>query len=83
MGAALAILMAAEDPAAVSSLVLFGPAGLPMTKPITRSLMTFTTEIAHRRFPVDYALTGARDLEKQGKTTKVDRFGGTAPGPQH
>jgi pimeloyl-ACP methyl ester carboxylesterase len=59
MGAALAILAAADAPSAVRSLVLFGPAGLPMTKPITRSLATFATQIARRRFPVRNALAGA------------------------
>jgi pimeloyl-ACP methyl ester carboxylesterase len=59
MGAALAILAAADTPSAVRSLVLFGPAGLPMTKPMTRSVTMFATQIARRRFPVRNALAGA------------------------
>jgi pimeloyl-ACP methyl ester carboxylesterase len=59
MGAALAIQVAADAPSAVRSLVLFGPAGLPMTKPMTRSVTMFATQIARRRFPVRNALAGA------------------------
>jgi hypothetical protein len=59
-GAALAIQAAADaPPSAIRSLVLFGPAGLPMTKPISRSVAMFATQIARRRFPVGNALVGA------------------------
>src|SRR5215510_12908457 len=34
MGGALALLAASEEPDAVAALVLFAPAGLPLTKPI-------------------------------------------------
>ena len=62
MGAALAIQAAADAPSAVRSLVLFGPAGLPMTKPISRSVAMFATQIARRRFPVRNALVGAAGI---------------------
>jgi hypothetical protein len=42
--------------------VLFGPAGLPMTKPITRSVTMFATQIARRRFPIRHALAGAAGI---------------------
>jgi pimeloyl-ACP methyl ester carboxylesterase len=62
MGAALAILAAADTPSAVRSLVLVGPAGLPMRRLVTRSLTMFATQIAHRRFPVSNAFAGAAGI---------------------
>jgi len=64
MGAALAILAAADTPAAVRSLVLFDPAGLPMRNLLSRSLTMFATQIARRRFPVRTALAGAAGIAR-------------------
>jgi pimeloyl-ACP methyl ester carboxylesterase len=50
-GAALAILAAAERPELVRSLVLLGPAGLPLTKPMHRSLAAFSAQLALGSYP--------------------------------
>jgi pimeloyl-ACP methyl ester carboxylesterase len=50
-GAALAIMAAAERPELVRRLVLVGPAGLPLTKPIRRSLAAFAGQLARGRYP--------------------------------
>lgn len=51
MGAALAIVAAADRPAAIERLILLSPAGLPLTKPITKSLFTFIGQVLRRRYP--------------------------------
>jgi pimeloyl-ACP methyl ester carboxylesterase len=58
MGAALALRAAADDPATVASLVLFAPAGLPLTKTLWRSLSAFARELGARRLPLRVALEG-------------------------
>ena len=45
MGAALAILVAARNPASVSDLVLIAPAGLPLTKPVRASAADFMRQL--------------------------------------
>src|SRR5262245_22649490 len=50
-GAALAILAAAERPELVRCLVLVGPAGLPLTKPMHRSLAAFSAQLARGSYP--------------------------------
>ena len=62
MGAALALRAAADDPATVASLVLFAPAGLPLTKTITRGLASFARELLLGRFPIRVALEGAAEV---------------------
>ena len=62
MGGALALRAAADDPASVASLTLFAPAGLPLTKTLTRSFATFAREIAARRFPLRVALEGSFEI---------------------
>jgi pimeloyl-ACP methyl ester carboxylesterase len=59
MGAALAILAAAESPELVERLVLVAPAGLPLQKPIAASLIDFVRQIVrgvYPRGPVAHAL---------------------------
>jgi pimeloyl-ACP methyl ester carboxylesterase len=51
MGAALAILAAAERPAAIERLILVSPSGLPLRKPIHASLLTFLSQVAHGWYP--------------------------------
>src|SRR5579885_2556467 len=46
MGAALAILAAAEAPDLVERLVLLAPAGLPLQKPISASVVDFVRQAA-------------------------------------
>lgn len=51
MGGALAILAAAEMPELVERLVLIAPAGLPIDKPIRRSLRDFFRQVAGGDYP--------------------------------
>jgi pimeloyl-ACP methyl ester carboxylesterase len=62
MGAALALRAAADDPATVASLVLFAPAGLPLTKTIARGFGSFARELLAGRFPLRVALEGAAEV---------------------
>jgi pimeloyl-ACP methyl ester carboxylesterase len=52
MGAALAVAAAAEAPDRVERLLLIAPAGLPLTKPITLSLVDFSSQLARGRYPL-------------------------------
>jgi pimeloyl-ACP methyl ester carboxylesterase len=52
MGAAVAVLAALERPEAVSRLILIAPAGLPLTKPLHRSLRDFTTQLCRGGYPL-------------------------------
>ena len=51
MGAALAILAAAESPELVERLVLVAPAGVPLQKPISASLFEFLGQCARGTYP--------------------------------
>ena len=51
MGAALAILAAAELPELVERLVLVAPAGLPLQKPIGASLGDFVRQVGRGAYP--------------------------------
>lgn len=59
MGAALALLAAAETDR-VAALLLIAPAGLPLTKPISRSATDFVGQLAAGRFPLRHVRAGAR-----------------------
>jgi pimeloyl-ACP methyl ester carboxylesterase len=61
MGGAMAICVAATRPELVARLVLVSPAGLPLTKPISRSLADFTLQLVGGRYPIGRALDGIRD----------------------
>lgn len=50
MGAALCTLAAARWPERVGRIVLVGPAGLPLSKPMHRSAAQFIAQVATRRF---------------------------------
>jgi len=52
MGAALAILAAADAPELVERLVLVAPAGLPLTKPIRASLADFSRQLVRGMYPL-------------------------------
>ena len=64
MGAALAILAAADAPELVERLVLVAPAGLPLEKPIRASLRDFVRQLARgdysRRLAASAGLTAVR-----------------------
>jgi pimeloyl-ACP methyl ester carboxylesterase len=51
MGAALAILAAAESPELVERLVLVGPAGMPLQKPISASIIEFVRQVGRGIYP--------------------------------
>jgi|SRR5579872_4218872 len=59
MGAALAILAAADDPELVEELVLISPAGLPLEKPIRKSLDDFLRQLLRGRYPRGLAASAA------------------------
>ena len=52
MGAAIALLAAIDSPGLVERLILLSPAGLPLTKPIPSSLVTWVRQVATGRFPL-------------------------------
>jgi pimeloyl-ACP methyl ester carboxylesterase len=52
MGAALSVAVAAEIPEHVHELLLISPAGLPLTKPIRRSLADFSAQVVRGRYPM-------------------------------
>jgi pimeloyl-ACP methyl ester carboxylesterase len=58
MGGALAIAAAAADPERYGRLVLISPAGLPISKPISRIVLDFWRTVASRRFPAGPLLAG-------------------------
>lgn len=51
-GGALSILAAAERPELVSRLVLVGPAGLPLDKPIPLSVAAFARQLVRGMYPL-------------------------------
>jgi pimeloyl-ACP methyl ester carboxylesterase len=53
MGGALAIAAAAARPDRVSRLVLISPAGLPLSKPLAKSLVQFVRDAGNGRYPLD------------------------------
>jgi len=62
MGAALAICAAAARPEKVASLLLIAPAGLPLAKPIRKSLAEFCAQVAAGRYPLVEAAWSARSV---------------------
>lgn len=62
MGAALAILVAARNPGAVSGLLLIAPAGLPLSKPLRASASDFARQLVTGTHRVGDALTSATEL---------------------
>lgn len=60
MGAALAICAAAAHPEKVASLLLIAPAGLPLGKPIRKSLAEFCSQVAGGRYPLAEAAWSVR-----------------------
>jgi pimeloyl-ACP methyl ester carboxylesterase len=52
MGSAIALLAAIDRPELVERLTLLSPAGLPLTKPIPASLVTWVRQVATGRFPL-------------------------------
>lgn len=61
MGGAMAICAAAAMPARIDRLLLVSPAGLPLCKPISRSLLDFTLQLAGGKYPFGPVIDGIRD----------------------
>lgn len=59
MGGALSVAVAAEIPEQVGGLLLISPAGLPLAKPIRRSVAEFSGQLARGRYPLRLAARGA------------------------
>jgi pimeloyl-ACP methyl ester carboxylesterase len=59
MGAALAILAAAHSPELVERLVLIAPAGIPLEKPIRKSVQDLLRQLAGGDYPRRVAVSGA------------------------
>jgi pimeloyl-ACP methyl ester carboxylesterase len=59
MGGALAILAAAEAPELVERLVLVAPAGLPLDKPIRKSMRDFVRQLGSGAYPHGVAASAA------------------------
>ena len=57
MGGALSMLAALDEPERVRGVVLFSPAGLPLTKPMRVSAAQFAGQVATRRFPARHSGT--------------------------
>jgi pimeloyl-ACP methyl ester carboxylesterase len=74
MGAALALLAAAEYPQGVRSLTLVSPAGLPLAKPMWRSAATFARQLADRSMSIaDAAASAGPVLRAPGPALAVAR----------
>jgi pimeloyl-ACP methyl ester carboxylesterase len=58
MGAALSVAVAAEIPGNIGGLLLISPAGLPLWKPMRRSLADFSGQVVRGRYPVRSAVRG-------------------------
>lgn len=51
LGGALAALVAADRPELVERVILLSPAGLPLSKPIRSSVVTFVRQVLRRVYP--------------------------------
>jgi pimeloyl-ACP methyl ester carboxylesterase len=52
MGGALSLIAAIDRPDLIQRLILLSPAGLPLTKPIPSSLVTWARQVVTGRFPL-------------------------------
>ena len=62
MGAALAVLAAASAPERVEALILIGPAGLPLVKPVRRSAHDLVQQTVRGRHQIRDVALSAFDL---------------------
>jgi pimeloyl-ACP methyl ester carboxylesterase len=56
MGAALAVLVAADSPQRIERLLLLSPAGLPLAKPMQASVRDFAQQLRTRLYPREQAV---------------------------
>jgi pimeloyl-ACP methyl ester carboxylesterase len=71
MGGALAILAAAQMPELVERLVLIAPAGLPLEKPLRRSLRDFLWQVGRGDYPRPAACAGLLGLARAPRAALV------------
>jgi pimeloyl-ACP methyl ester carboxylesterase len=76
MGGALALLAAVDQPELVEKLILVSPAGLPLTKSMRASMVTFAGQVASGRYPLGHlrrvvarAAAAPRSALKLARTT--------------
>jgi pimeloyl-ACP methyl ester carboxylesterase len=62
MGGALAVLAAAAQPELVRRLVLFSPAGLPLTKPMRKSARDFFGQLTSGLYPASQVVGATGEL---------------------
>jgi pimeloyl-ACP methyl ester carboxylesterase len=62
MGAAIAVMAATERPELVDRLVLVGPAGLPLVKPMRLSAADFVRQFRRGVYPASVAAAAAADI---------------------
>jgi len=62
MGAALTVLVAVSMPEHVDELLLIAPAGLPLTKPLRRSVGDLARQLVAGTYSLADVLPGAREL---------------------
>jgi pimeloyl-ACP methyl ester carboxylesterase len=88
LGGALAALVAADRPELVERVILLSPAGLPLSKPIRASLVTFARQVSRRVYParevvrmVGSSLVAPRSAMRSGRaahdldlTPELDRI---------
>jgi pimeloyl-ACP methyl ester carboxylesterase len=74
MGAALAVCVAASRPELVERLILFSPAGLPLSKPLLDSFLLLTQQVLHGLYPLDeIAFVAAETLKHPIATSRLAR----------
>jgi pimeloyl-ACP methyl ester carboxylesterase len=71
MGGALAVLAAAASPELVRSLVLFSPAGLPLSKPMRTSARDFFGQLTNGLYPPTHVTHAARELLRAPRAALV------------
>jgi pimeloyl-ACP methyl ester carboxylesterase len=69
MGAALAILVAARDPASTSGLILIAPAGLPLTKPVRASAADLVRQLGTGTHRIRDVTNSAAELAAAPRST--------------
>jgi pimeloyl-ACP methyl ester carboxylesterase len=62
MGGALSVAVAAEIPEHVGGLLLVAPAGLPLLKPMRRSVADFWAQVGRGRYPLRPAVRSAAQI---------------------
>ena len=70
MGGAIALLLAADEPALIERLVLISPAGLPLLKPIHRSAADFGRQALRGVYPLRAVVRGTAALARAPRAAR-------------